>query len=91
SRTQSSAIELDGVGAEASGNLIADAVGYAVYLRGNDHVFRRNEVARLIHGLSDTGAIYAGRDFTARGSIIEDNYIHDIRTVPGMEVKGVYL
>ena len=89
--TQSSAIELDGVGAEASGNLISDAVGYAVYLRGNDHVFRRNEVARLIHGLSDTGAIYAGRDFTARGSIIEDNYVHDIRTVPGMEVKGVYL
>lgn len=91
SRTQSSAIELDGVGAEASGNLITDAVGYAVYLRGNDHVFRRNEVARLIHGLSDTGAIYAGRDFTARGSIIEDNYVHAIRTGPGMEVKGVYL
>ena len=90
-RTQSSAIELDGVGAEASGNLITDAAGYAVYLRGNDHVFRRNEVARLIHGLSDTGAIYAGRDFTARGSIIEDNYVHDIRTDPGREVKGVYL
>ncbi|CAO4168391.1 right-handed parallel beta-helix repeat-containing protein [Methylorubrum aminovorans] len=90
-QTQSSAIELDGVGAEASGNLITDAIGYAVYLRGNDHVVRRNEVARLIHGLSDTGAIYAGRDFTARGSIIEDNYVHDIRTVPGMEVKGVYL
>ncbi|MCP1550530.1 MULTISPECIES: right-handed parallel beta-helix repeat-containing protein [Methylorubrum] len=91
SQTQSSAIELDGVGAEASGNLITDAIGYAIYLRGNDHVFRGNEVARLIHGLSDTGAIYAGRDFTARGSIIEDNYVHDIRTVPGMEVKGVYL
>ncbi|GJE72980.1 hypothetical protein CHKEEEPN_4541 [Methylorubrum podarium] len=91
SRTQSSAIELDGVGAEASGNLITDAAGYAVYLRGNDHLFRRNEVARLIHGLSDTGAIYAGRDFTARGSIIEDNYVHDIRTDPGREVKGVYL
>ncbi|MDV2984411.1 UNVERIFIED_CONTAM: right-handed parallel beta-helix repeat-containing protein [Methylobacteriaceae bacterium AG10] len=91
SRTQSSAIELDGVGAEASGNLITDAAGYAVYLRGNDHLFRRNEVARLIHGLSDTGAIYAGRDVTARGSIIEDNYVHDIRTDPGREVKGVYL
>ncbi|KQQ23597.1 hypothetical protein ASF53_04475 [Methylobacterium sp. Leaf123] len=91
SQTQSSAIELDGVGAEASGNLITDAIGYAIYLRGNDHVFRGNEVARLIHGLSDTGAIYAGRDFTARGSIIEENYIHDIRTGPGREVKGVYL
>ncbi|GEL39608.1 hypothetical protein MEX01_01990 [Methylorubrum extorquens] len=91
SQTQSSAIELDGVGAEASGNLITDAIGYGIYLRGNDHVFRGNEVARLIHGLSDTGAIYAGRDFTARGSVIEDNYVHDIRTGPGMEVKGVYL
>ncbi|MEH3116130.1 MAG: right-handed parallel beta-helix repeat-containing protein [Methylorubrum populi] len=89
--TQNAAIELDGVGAEASGNLIADAIGYAVHLRGNDHVVRRNEVGRLIHGLSDTGAIYAGRDFTARGTVIEDNYVHDIRTEPGMEVKGVYL
>ncbi|WP_343068730.1 right-handed parallel beta-helix repeat-containing protein, partial [Methylorubrum zatmanii] len=89
--TQSAAVELDGVGAEVSGNLIADAIGYAVLLRGNDHVFRRNEVARLIHGLSDTGAIYAGRDLTARGSIIEENYIHDIRPAPGLEVKGVYL
>ncbi|MFF8800109.1 MULTISPECIES: right-handed parallel beta-helix repeat-containing protein [unclassified Methylobacterium] len=90
-RTQNAAVDLDGVGAEVSGNLFTDAIGYAVYLRGNDHVFRRNEVARLIHGLSDTGAIYAGRDFTARGSVIEDNYIHDIRPAPGMEVKGVYL
>ena len=90
-RTQNAAVDLDGVGAEVSGNLITDAIGSAVYLRGNDHAFRRNEVARLIHGLSDAGAIYAGRDFTARGSVIEDNYIHDIRPAPGMEVKGVYL
>ncbi|CAO4180428.1 right-handed parallel beta-helix repeat-containing protein [Methylorubrum populi] len=89
--TQSAAVELDGVGAEVSGNLMTDAIGYAVLLHGNDHVVRRNEIARLIHGLSDTGAIYAGRDITARGSIIEDNYIHDIRPAPGLEVKGIYL
>ena len=90
-RTQNAAAQVGGVGAEVSGNYIHDAVGYAVHFRGNDHLFARNEVARLMHGLSDSGAIYAGRDWTARGTVIRDNYVHGIATVGGSEVKGVYL
>ncbi|MFE1601181.1 right-handed parallel beta-helix repeat-containing protein [Methylobacterium sp. ID0610] len=89
--TQNPAIDVDGVGAQVVGNYIHDAVGYAVHLRGNDHLFARNEVARLLYGLSDSGAIYAGRDWTARGSAIRENYVHDVTPAPGFEVKGVYL
>lgn len=91
SRTQSPAVELDGVGNQVVGNYFHDAVDYAVYLRGNDHLVADNEITRLLDGATDSGAIYAGRDWTARGSVIRGNFLHDIRTKPGLEVKGVYL
>jgi hypothetical protein len=91
SRTQSPAVELDGVGAQVTGNYIHDALDYAVHLRGNDHLVADNEIARLLQGATDSGAIYAGRDWTARGSTIRANFLHDLATDPGHEVKGVYL
>ncbi|SFK71248.1 right-handed parallel beta-helix repeat-containing protein [Methylorubrum salsuginis] len=91
SRTQSPALELDGVGNRAVGNYFHDAIDHAVYLRGNDHLVADNEITRLLDGATDAGAIYAGRDWTARGSVIRGNFLHDIRTRPGLEVKGVYL
>lgn len=91
SRTQSPAVEVDGVGNRVVGNYFHDAVDYAVYLRGNDHLVADNEITRLLDGATDSGAIYAGRDWTARGSVIRGNFLHDIRTKPGLEVKGVYL
>ena len=91
SQTQNPAVQAEGVGVQVTGNLFHDAIGYAIHFRGNDHLFARNEVARLMNGLSDSGAIYAGRDWTARGTSIRDNYVHDIEPAPGFEVKGVYL
>ena len=91
SRTQSPAVQVDGVGALVEGNYVHDAVDFAVHLRGNDHRFTGNEITRVLMGATDSGAIYAGRDWTARGSIIRGNFLHDIRTEPGFEVKGVYL
>ncbi|WP_279359197.1 right-handed parallel beta-helix repeat-containing protein [Methylobacterium indicum] len=89
--TQAPGIALDGVGAEVSGSVIHDSPAYAVHLRGNDHRVTGNEIARLLAGATDTGAIYSGRDWTARGSVIADNFLHDIRGGGEREVKGVYL
>lgn len=91
SRTQSPAVEVDGVGATIAGNFIHDTNEYAIHLRGNDHVVEWNEIARLLADATDTGAVYAGRDWTARGSIVRHNFIHDVRAGEGREVKGVYL
>ena len=91
SRTQSPAVQVDGVGVTVEGNYVHDAIDFAVYLRGNDHRVIGNEITRLLMGATDSGAIYAGRDWTARGSLIRGNFLHDIRTEPGRDVKGVYL
>ncbi|SFV10375.1 Right handed beta helix region [Methylobacterium sp. 174MFSha1.1] len=89
--TQAPAVALDGVGAEVAGNFIHDSPAYAVHIRGNDHRVTGNEIANLLAGATDTGAIYSGRDWTARGSVIAGNFLHDIRGGPDTEVKGVYL
>lgn len=90
-RTQHPAVALDGVGAEVAGNLIHDSPAYAIHIRGNDHRITGNEIANLLHGATDTGAIYSGRDWTARGTVIGGNFLHDIRGDATHEVKGVYL
>lgn len=90
-RTQSPAITLEGVGQVVEGNYIHDTDEYAILLRGNAHRVAWNEIARVLSGSTDSGAIYSGRDWTARGTVIAHNYLHDIRAAPGFEIKGVYL
>ncbi len=91
SRTQSPAVMIGGVGALVSGNMIHDGIDAAMHIHGNEHRIVNNEIARLLAGTTDDGAIYAGRDWTARGTRIEGNFIHDIKADAGAEVKGVYL
>lgn len=87
-----------GVGSKVSGNLITDAPFSAIVYGGNDHLIAGNEMARVVTEVSDFGAIYSGRDWSARGDIIRNNFLHDITPFEGdailgghVEVKGVYL
>lgn len=90
-RTYKAAIRLTGVGNKAVGNFIADGPHLAIDVQGNDHIIRLNEIADVVRETSDAGAIYTGRDITARGTVIEHNLLRDIRAMAGFEVKGVYL
>ncbi len=89
--TQQAGLWIDGVGIRVSDNLFRDAGQSGIVIHGNDHLVSNNEFARLLGGSSDIGAIYAGRDWTARGTRIVGNFLHDIRADPGFETKGVYL
>jgi Right handed beta helix region len=91
SLTYAAAVELDGVGNSAIGNFITDADHEGIEFRGNDHLIERNEMSRLMLDSADGGAIYTGRDWTARGTRIRHNFIRDVRPAPGMETKGIYL
>lgn len=85
------AVSLHGVGHSVVGNAIADGPHTAIDFTGNDHTIRRNEIARVVRESGDAGAIYTGRDWTARGTVISENFLHDIRAGRDREVKGVYL
>jgi hypothetical protein len=91
-KTYQPAILMSGVGNRAIGNRISDAPHTAILFTGNDHLISRNEIFDVCKETGDAGVIYTGRDWTARGTVIAYNYLHDIP--PNVEMgrtKGVYL
>ncbi|EDY81120.1 hypothetical protein VDG1235_737 [Verrucomicrobiia bacterium DG1235] len=90
-RTNNPAIHISGVGHRAAHNLIHDAPHMALFFRGNDHLIEYNEIHHIAKETGDVGAIYTGRDYTSRGTIVRFNYLHDL-IGPGLHgVRGVYL
>jgi hypothetical protein len=85
------AISINGVGNQASHNLIDNAPHMAIFFGGNDHLIEYNEIHSVCYESNDAGAIYSGRDWTMRGTVIRYNYLHDITGFEGKGCVGVYL
>ena len=90
-RTYKPAIALRGIGCRAAHNLIYDAPHEAVSFSGNEHVIELNEVHHVCTETDDAGAIYTGRDWTARGNVIRYNYWHHIEGGDHIGVQAIYL
>ena len=91
SRMYEAAISIAGVGSRATHNLIHDAPHMAIDFSGNDHLIEFNEIHNVCRESNDAGAIYAGRDWTMRGTVIRHNYLHNITGFQGNGCVGVYL
>lgn len=87
----SAGVSLNGVGNRATHNLIDNSPHQAIAFGGNDHRIEFNEIHSVCHESNDAGAIYAGRDWTMRGTVIRHNYLHDITGFEGRGCVGVYL
>ena len=68
-----------------------DAPHTAIFFRGNEHIIELNEIHSVCYESNDAGAIYNGRDFTQRGTVIRHNYIHDVYGFRARGCVGVYL
>lgn len=84
-------INLQGVGNRASHNLIDNAPHMAMGFGGNDHLIEFNEIHSVSYESNDAGAIYTGRNWTMRGTVIRHNYLHHINGFEGRGCVGVYL
>ncbi len=85
-------VRIWGVGQLVLNNAIHDAPHSAILFGGNEHLLARNHIHRVCQQSSDAGAIYTGRDWGARGNVIENNFIHHLHsTLRGAGVQGVYL
>ncbi|MBK7578706.1 MAG: right-handed parallel beta-helix repeat-containing protein [Myxococcales bacterium] len=86
------AVRLDGDGNAARNNTIHELPHSAILYGGNEHQIERNHIHHVCQFSSDAGAIYAGRDWGARGNVIRHNFIHDLSTwFEGYGVQGIYL
>ena len=90
-RMYKAAIHLGGVGNRAAHNLIHNAPHMAISFGGNDHLIEFNKIHNVCLESNDAGAIYAGRDWTMRGTVIRHNYLHDISGFRRRGCVGVYL
>ncbi len=84
-------IMLSGVGQRAAHNLIEHSPHTAIGFGGNDHVIELNEIHHVCMESNDAGAMYAGRDWTMRGTVIRSNYLHHISGFENRGCVGVYL
>ncbi|MCD6359801.1 MAG: right-handed parallel beta-helix repeat-containing protein, partial [Armatimonadetes bacterium] len=91
SRMYKSAVNVRGVGNRVSHNLLHDAPHTAIFFAGNEHIIELNEIHSVCYESNDAGAIYNGRDFTQRGTIIRHNYMHDVYGYRSRGCVGVYL
>lgn len=77
-RSYKTSINIDGVGNHISHCLIHEAPGSAIYLHGNSHLIENNEFYRVMTEGDDMGAIYLGRDASEFGTVIRNNYFHEV-------------
>jgi len=77
-RTYAPGIGVNGCGQIVRNNCIHDAPHNAVLYGGNDHLLELNEVYRVVMETGDAGAFYTGRDWTSQGTVLRNNYIHDL-------------
>jgi len=92
SRSYRPAINIAGAGDRVVRNHIHDGPHAGIIFGGNNHLIADNEIDHVAQESGDTGAIYAGRDWTARGTVIENNFFHDIGSAAQPSATmGIYL
>jgi hypothetical protein len=84
-------VMIGGVGNRVTHNLIDNAPHMAIGFGGNDHLIEYNEIHSVCYQSNDAGAMYAGRNWTMRGTVIRYNYLHHINGFEGRGCVGVYL
>ncbi len=90
-RMYTPAVRIRGVGQTISHCLMHTAPHQAVSFSGNEHLMEFNEIHSVCLESNDAGAIYSGRDWTKRGTVIRNNYFHHINGHEGRGASGVYL
>ncbi len=88
-------IEMFGVGARASHNLVHHAPHVGISFCGQEHVIEYNEIHNVVQHANDAGAIYTqpgvDEDWTMRGHVVRYNFVHHIYGFRGKGCMGVYL
>lgn len=90
-RTYCPAVWLYGTGSTIENCQITNAPHMAIQIDGNNHVIRGNDISNVCYETSDAGAIYTGRTWSFRETVIENNYIHDMRSNSGVGSAGIYV
>ena len=76
--TYNPGVLLNGVGAVCDHNEICNTPHMAIKYTGNDHLIEYNDIHDVVLHSTDAGAIYAGQDWAAYGTVIRYNKLVNI-------------
>ena len=87
------AISVNGVGQIIRHNDISSAPHFAISFGGNNHLIELNHIHDVCRESDDAAAIYAGRSWISRGTVIRHNLFRDITGYGAgtHRVSGIYL
>lgn len=67
-----------GVGTVIENNMFNNMKNSAIRYSGNGHLIRKNEFYNCVNETSDAGTIYSGRSWSEYGTVIQNNYFHEM-------------
>ena len=83
-------ISLKGCGNTASHNLLYNSPHTGMGFTGPYQILEYNELHHICENATDSGVIYAGRNWVSYGSEVRYNYIHDIGNET-YQAMGIYM
>ena len=89
-------VTMSGVANRISHNKIHGSPHNAIlYSATNDARIELNDIYGVCSSTADAGAIYSGRDWGARGDVVDGNYVHDLASsvtdLFAASIVGIYL
>ena len=88
--TYSPAVTTAGVGMVVRNCKIYDSTHMAIQLGGNDTLIENNEIFNVLQTSTDSGVFYGVLAKQEMGTVIRNNYIHDISSSAGTDISVVY-
>lgn len=89
-KTYQPGVKIRGVNCVVSHNCIHDSAHQAIGFQGNEHVIEYNEIYNVCTIADDSGAIYAGKDYSTCGNVIRYNYFHDMSSDKETQDVGIF-
>ncbi len=93
-RVEGCGVRISGCGITFKNNVLTNTQYCGIRIFGNDHQIYNNEIYDVMRKSGDGGAIYQGGNQLQRGTVISENYIHDVTPIDPIFTVGtcgVYL
>ncbi len=90
-RSYNPAVNLNGVGNRVTNTHFENSPHNVIMFSGPESIIEFSEFTDLVNEAGDQGVIYTGRDTLNRGTVIRNNYFHDIHRGSGVDNSAIYL
>ncbi|HEX5150779.1 MAG TPA: right-handed parallel beta-helix repeat-containing protein [Parafilimonas sp.] len=82
---------IGGVGNKIIANYFHDIPSQGIIYEGNNHIIQNNHFENMCYFLADIGGVYTGRNPSATGTVIVNNFFENVRNKRSNYIAAVYV